>query len=180
MYLFVWLIKQLVVKLRIQHWVMLLLQKKSILVTFQVRSTIHTLFIMLLLMELRLVSISLSRTIEIWTLVVLITRQSKSMTTFHLLTKVKRNRTLKLLYHQLRWIKQLTIKWLIQLHQLMMQTVHLQIQQLKATNQLVMKQNLLHILKQVSKVKTILHQILVHLMVMFCINRLILQLCLVN
>ena len=159
---------------------MLLLPKKSILVTFQVRSTIHTLFIMLLLMEVRLVLISLSSTMKIWILVVLITRQSKSMTTLHLLTKVKRNRTLKLLYHQPRWIKQLTIKWLIQLHQLIMHHVLKQIQQLKATNQLVMKQNLLHILKQVSKVKTILHQILVHLMVMFCINRLILQLCLVN
>ena len=159
---------------------MLLLPKKSILVTFQVRSTIHTLFIMLLLMEIRLVSISLSSTMKNWTLVVLITRQNKSMTTFHLLTKVKRNRTLKLLYHQLRWIKQLTIKWLIQLHQLMMHHVLKQIQQLKATNQLVMKQNLLHILKQVSKVKTIQLLTLVNLTVMFCINKLMLQPCLVN
>ena len=61
-----------------------------------------------------------------------------------------------------------------------MQTVQQQIQQPKATNQLVMKQNLLHIPKQVSKVKITLHQIHVHLMVMFCTNKQTLQLHQVN
>lgn len=50
----------------------------------------------------------------------------------------------------------------------------------QVTNQRVMKLNLLHLLKQVFKVKTIQLLTHVHLRGMFCITRLILQQCLVN
>ena len=62
----------------------------------------------------------------------------------------------------------------------MMLLVQSLIQQLKATNRLVMKLNLLHILKQESKVKTIQLQNHVRLMVMSCTKKQMLQLHLVN